>query len=75
MKTYIVACDSTRFKGVTGQFGRVAIPTFEENIEAERAYLQKHYDCKEPIIVTELIKKETYHHNNSSSPLFLKHTD
>lgn len=75
MKTYIVACDSARFKGVTGQFGRVAIPAFKKYIERERDYLQKHYDCKKPIIVTELIKKETYHHNNSSSPPFMKHTD
>ena len=55
--THIVACESARFKGVKGEFGRVAIPCSEERIGEEEAYLKKHYDCKSPIVITKLIRE------------------
>ena len=56
-KIYIVACDSARFKGVKGEFGRIAMPVYERYIEEQRAYLQRYYYCEKPITVTELIRK------------------
>jgi len=54
-KKYIVACESARFKGITGKFGRVAIPTFKSGIEREKSYLKRSYDCETLITVTPMV--------------------